>query len=128
MENIRAYNQMFAMTSLGADVDDSINKGRGPYVFKVSGRIYHWIGSMCPPPDKKPKFLQLYIYDTTHEIDNRLEQFKNSQHRLERQIVENLKELLDRNNRLVKLFRTARDKMEDVDIADFKLKLFGVSG
>ena len=56
MENIRAYNQMFAMTSLGADVDDSINKGRGPYVFKVSGRIYHWIGSMCPPQDKKPKF------------------------------------------------------------------------
>ncbi|GKE43302.1 hypothetical protein Tco_1470586, partial [Tanacetum coccineum] len=38
MENIRAYNQMFAMTSLGAKIDKSINNGRGPYVFKVSGR------------------------------------------------------------------------------------------
>ncbi|GKA82950.1 DNA helicase, partial [Tanacetum coccineum] len=44
MEHIRAYNQMFAMTSFGAKVDDSVNKGKGPYVFKVSGQIYHWIG------------------------------------------------------------------------------------
>ncbi|PWA89887.1 hypothetical protein CTI12_AA083030 [Artemisia annua] len=31
MENIRAYNNMFAMTSLGAHVDDSVNRGAGPY-------------------------------------------------------------------------------------------------
>ncbi|GKB89354.1 hypothetical protein Tco_0961626 [Tanacetum coccineum] len=29
MENIRAYNQMFAMTSFGAKIDESINAGRG---------------------------------------------------------------------------------------------------
>ncbi|GKC45331.1 hypothetical protein Tco_1063053, partial [Tanacetum coccineum] len=45
MENIRAYNQMFAMTSFGAKIDESINAGKGPYVFKVSGQVYHWIGS-----------------------------------------------------------------------------------
>ncbi|GKC80298.1 DNA helicase [Tanacetum coccineum] len=39
---------MFAMTSFGAKIDDSVNKGRGPYVFKISGQIYHWIGSLCP--------------------------------------------------------------------------------
>ncbi|GKE08750.1 DNA helicase [Tanacetum coccineum] len=39
MENIRAYNQMFAMTSFGANIDESIYNGRGPYVFKVSGQI-----------------------------------------------------------------------------------------
>ncbi|GJV89431.1 hypothetical protein Tco_1533369 [Tanacetum coccineum] len=37
MEHIRAYNQMFAMTSFGAKIDHSVNKGRGPYVFKISG-------------------------------------------------------------------------------------------
>ncbi|GJT33080.1 DNA helicase [Tanacetum coccineum] len=31
MENIRAYNQMFSMTSLGANVDKSINNGKGIY-------------------------------------------------------------------------------------------------
>ncbi|GJX57130.1 DNA helicase [Tanacetum coccineum] len=39
MKHIKAYNQMFAMTSFGAKVDDSVNWGRGPYVFKVSGEI-----------------------------------------------------------------------------------------
>ena len=38
LNNIRAYNQMFAMMSLGADIDESVNTGRGPYVFKVSAR------------------------------------------------------------------------------------------
>ena len=33
MENVRAYNSMFAMTSLGAEIDESVNRGRGPYVF-----------------------------------------------------------------------------------------------
>ncbi|GKA10982.1 DNA helicase [Tanacetum coccineum] len=48
LENIRAYNQMFSMTSFGAHVDESINNGRGPYIFKISGQIYHWIGTLCP--------------------------------------------------------------------------------
>lgn len=30
MENICAYNQMFPMTSLGAEVENSINMGHGP--------------------------------------------------------------------------------------------------
>jgi hypothetical protein len=45
LENIRAYNQMFAMTSLGAEVDNSVNMGGGPYVFKISGQLYHQIQS-----------------------------------------------------------------------------------
>nr|GEU68486.1 helitron helicase-like domain-containing protein [Tanacetum cinerariifolium] len=34
LENVRAYNQMFSVSSLGAKTDDSINNGKGPYVFK----------------------------------------------------------------------------------------------
>nr|GEZ26286.1 hypothetical protein [Tanacetum cinerariifolium] len=48
MENIRAYNQMLSMASLRANIDSSINNGRGPYVLRISRQIYHWIGSMCP--------------------------------------------------------------------------------
>ncbi|GKD58267.1 DNA helicase [Tanacetum coccineum] len=54
IEHIRAYNQMFAMTSFEAKVDDSVNRGRGPYVFKISGQIYHWIGSLCPEEGEIP--------------------------------------------------------------------------
>ncbi|GJV88660.1 DNA helicase [Tanacetum coccineum] len=67
IENIHAYNQMFSMTSFGAKIDESINTGRGPYVFKVSSQVYHWRGSLCPPVGEAPRFLQLYIYDTDNK-------------------------------------------------------------
>nr|GEX23813.1 DNA helicase [Tanacetum cinerariifolium] len=66
---------MFAMTSFGAKIDESINNGRGPYVFKVSGQVYHWIGSLCPLPADPPRFLQLYIYDMEHELENMMRHF-----------------------------------------------------
>ncbi|GKD72991.1 hypothetical protein Tco_1331273, partial [Tanacetum coccineum] len=59
----------------GAKIDESINAGRGPYVFKVSGQIYHRIGSLCPPPGEAPRFLQLYIYDTDNEVENKMRHF-----------------------------------------------------
>ncbi|PWA85527.1 hypothetical protein CTI12_AA147690 [Artemisia annua] len=43
-------------------------------------------------------------------------------------IVENLIELLDEHNELVQLFRTARDKIEEADVPEFKIRLFGVVG
>ena len=70
--NIRTYNSMFAFTSMGGKVDDSINKkGRGPYVFRLHGQTYHSIGSLLPEPGVPPKFAQLYIYDTENETKNR---------------------------------------------------------
>jgi hypothetical protein len=75
LANIRAYNYMFSMTSFGGKVDDTINSGSAPYVFKVESQVYHWIGSLCPPPNERPRFLQMYIYDTANEISNRLRFF-----------------------------------------------------
>ncbi|PUZ74769.1 hypothetical protein GQ55_1G091800 [Panicum hallii var. hallii] len=51
---------MFAMTSMGAKVIESINDGRAPYVFKISG--------------------QLYIFDTEHEVSNRINVASSSSH------------------------------------------------
>ncbi|GJU58778.1 DNA helicase, partial [Tanacetum coccineum] len=75
MEHIRAYNQMFLMTSFGEKIDDLVNKGRGPYVFKIFGQIYHWIGSLFPEEGHHPRFLQLYIYDTQDELNNKMHHF-----------------------------------------------------
>ncbi|GJS25802.1 hypothetical protein Tco_0486422 [Tanacetum coccineum] len=75
MENIHAYNQMFAMASFGAKIYKFINVRRGSYVFKVSSQIYHWIGSLCLPTGEAPRFLQLYIYDTDNEVQNRMHHF-----------------------------------------------------
>ncbi|XP_071718258.1 uncharacterized protein [Rutidosis leptorrhynchoides] len=129
LENIRVYNQMFSMTSFGAKVDDSINTGRSPYVFRISGQIYHWIGSMCPSEGEPPRFLQMYVYDTEHEVENRLSHFgRIADERLSADIVTTLITVLDEHNHLVKLFRTARDKLADVDVPLFRVKLFSVVG
>ncbi|GJX97177.1 DNA helicase [Tanacetum coccineum] len=129
MENIRAYNQMFSMTSFGAKVYDSINRGRYPYVFKVSGQIYHWIGSLCPPPGESSRFLQLYIYDTDHEVENRLRHFGGiDDSDLDPDIVEGLIHFLDAHNQLVQLFRTSRDKCGDIHVPEFKIRLYNAEG
>nr|GEZ47201.1 DNA helicase [Tanacetum cinerariifolium] len=129
MENIRAYNQMLAMTSFEAKIDESINHGRGPYVFKVSGQVYHWIGSLCHPPGESLRFLKLYIYDTDHEVENRMRHFGSiDDNDLDPDIVEGLIHFMDAHNQLVQLFRTARDKCREIHIPEFKIRLYNAEG
>lgn len=74
-------------------------------------------------------FATLYIYDTHNEVANRLSHFgPNATAVLRPDIVEWLIEFLDHNNALVQLFRTARDKLNDADVPEFKVRLFGVVG
>lgn len=72
LKYIRQYNCLFAFTSMGANIDRSLNDGRGPPVFKISGQVHHRIGSLLPDDNNLPKFLQLYVYDTANEVRNRL--------------------------------------------------------
>ncbi|GJW57391.1 DNA helicase [Tanacetum coccineum] len=122
---------MFAMTSFGAKVDDSVNKGRGPYVFKISGQIYHWIGSLFSEEGNHPRFLQLYIYiyDTRNEVSNRMQHFSGvGENAIKPEIVEGLIHVLDEHNGLVRLFRTARDRCIAGEIPPFKIRLYNMAG
>ena len=70
--NIRQYNNMFSFTSMGGKIQHSLNSGGGPYSFVLSGKNYHHIGSLLPPPGGRPVYSQLYVYDTDNEVGNRL--------------------------------------------------------
>jgi len=76
MENIRSFNSMFAFTSMGGNIDTTMNKGKAPPTFVLNGENYHQIGSLLPMPGKPPKFAQLYVYDTDNEIKNRMQAVK----------------------------------------------------
>jgi hypothetical protein len=105
MQNIRQYNCLFSFTSMGAHIDRSVNDGGGPLVFKISGQVHHCIGSLLPPDDDPPKFIQLYIYDTSNEVINRLKCLnpeETSNGCLDPSIVEGLMKMLDRHNPFVK--------------------------
>ncbi|PWA66414.1 hypothetical protein CTI12_AA330080 [Artemisia annua] len=47
---------------------------------------------------------------------------------LQQEIIEGLIQFLNLNNALVRLFRTARDKLLEADIPNFQIRLFGVVG
>ncbi|PWA59118.1 helitron helicase-like domain-containing protein [Artemisia annua] len=129
LDNIRAYNQMFSMTSFGAHIDDSVNDGRGQYVFKISGEIHHWIGTICPTNINEPKFMQLYIYDTQNEVAHRMEPFGGKDGSgLKPEIVQNLIQILDEHNELVRVFRTARERCNQPNVTEFKIQLYNVVG
>ncbi|XP_071713508.1 uncharacterized protein [Rutidosis leptorrhynchoides] len=128
MDNVRAYNQMFSMTSFGARIDETINDGRSLYVFKVLGQIYHWIGSLCPQAGTHPRFLQLYIYYTDTEVENRMAHFGGrDSNRICEDIVRKQIHLLNSHNELVRLFRMAIDKCNANEIPTFKIRLFNVT-
>lgn len=71
-DNIRAINMMFSFTSLGGKIDNSVNSGQGPKIFKLHGENYHLIGTMKPNANEPAKFFQLYIHDTQNEVQNRI--------------------------------------------------------
>lgn len=92
---------------MGVHVDQSINTGDGPYVFRINGVAYHRIGSLLPKHGEPPQYAQLYIYDTDNEITNRLNIFGNdaASRDLDLAIVADIIKMLDAYNPLVKEFR-----------------------
>ncbi|KAL3651873.1 hypothetical protein CASFOL_004875 [Castilleja foliolosa] len=119
-EKIRIYNSMFNFTSMGANVDSSINKKKGPYVFRISGQNYHNVGSLLPVDKKNPKFAQLYFYDTENEVQNRMHILsKGGQdivvEDLDPAIVTGLISMFDEHNPISHVFRKARDIFQKSD-------------
>ncbi|KAM0826906.1 hypothetical protein ACQ4PT_068551 [Festuca glaucescens] len=154
MRLIREYNAMFAFTSIGVHVDDTVNVGNGPYVFKICGVVAHKIGSLLPSADRPtPKFAQMYIYDTENELDHRMNIFDTvnnekddddaapadgpsaSVRRLSRRkerpdpnIVRSLTTMLNECNPLVQTFRMAQQRLISPDCLDVAIRLFGHEG
>jgi hypothetical protein len=96
---------MFAMTSMGAKVIDSVNDGHGPYVFKITGQVCHRIGSLIPSHGARPEYAQLYLFDTEHEISNRINVVSSStsSFHADENIVLSLIQMIDSSNPIVRL-------------------------
>ncbi|GJZ69658.1 hypothetical protein Tco_0633208 [Tanacetum coccineum] len=95
-DQIRVYNSMFSFTSFRAKIDNSINTGRAPYTFRINEQNYHQMGSL--PPEK-----------TSEDID--------------KHIVGDLINMLDRYSSVAQAFRMARDLCNTHSSADFRLRL-----
>ncbi|OMO84718.1 DNA helicase PIF1, ATP-dependent [Corchorus capsularis] len=113
-DNIRVYNSLFQFTSLGAKIDNSVNAGAGPYIFRLNNQTHHKIGPLLPADGVSPQFAQLYIYDCANEVSNGIVSVVGSRaaDSVNRLIVEGLMVMLDDINEIVKLFRTAKERLD----------------
>ena len=113
---------MFAFTSMGGRVDNSINNGSSPYVYRLNGQNHHLFGSLIPNDGEDPKFCQLYIYDTENEVENRLKWASVKDGKtVDADIIEGLLTMLDETNELTKYFQMARDRFKEQPMQDLNI-------
>ncbi|KAL0291359.1 UNVERIFIED_CONTAM: hypothetical protein Sangu_2463800, partial [Sesamum angustifolium] len=99
--------------------DQSAEAGRqGVYAFRAHGTMYHKIGTLLPSPGTRPRYIQMFIYDTEHEIENRL--LENNG--LDRGLVEKIKHILDVHNPFVQNYGNLLNEMIYLIIETQKLK------
>jgi hypothetical protein len=97
-------------------------------VFKINGVVHHRIGTLLPHQGTRPRFAQLYIYDTENEIQNRLSLFEsddNTRVQPDPDTALSLMNMLNENNQLVKAFRYARERIEEEPGKEVTLRLLG---
>lgn len=74
------------------------------------------------------KFIQLYVYDTTNEVQNRIQYLHHDDKKdsdLDPAIVESLITMLDTHNPLAKQFRMARDRLSNHEDEEFVVRIVG---
>ena len=113
---IRAYNSVLSFTSVGARIDEQLATGRqGVFTYRLKGELIHRIGSLLPAEGNAPAFLQMYIYDTQNEVDNRMAQMRDRDgaDQLDRTTLEELMTMLRECNPYVAVFRQAIDVISE---------------
>ncbi|KAH9834149.1 uncharacterized protein C8Q71DRAFT_688168, partial [Rhodofomes roseus] len=100
-EHIRQYNSAFAFTSLGVQIDDTVNHGNGPYVFRIHGELCHRSGSLDPPPGQPRSYAQLFVHDPHDALAERVR--RNGSCREETMAL--IQDVLNRSHRYVGIYK-----------------------
>ncbi|OMP11562.1 ATP-dependent DNA helicase PIF1 [Corchorus olitorius] len=129
-DNIRVYNSLFQFTSLGGGIDNSVNVGSGPYIFRLNHQTYHKIGPLFPDAGHRLRFAQLFIYDCANEVSNRVYSVAGNRvaNNVNTLIVEGLMMMFDSCNEVVKLFRPARERMAAEPSQEVRIRLIRSRG
>ncbi|KAF5348282.1 hypothetical protein D9756_010487 [Leucocoprinus leucothites] len=90
-DHIWCYNAAFAMTSVGATMDQSIFQGTGPYSFKIQGTLHHLTGALLPSENETPKYAQIYIHDSAEQLDIH---WRNNANTLNGVVMQDLQDML----------------------------------
>ncbi|KAH9835234.1 uncharacterized protein C8Q71DRAFT_676050, partial [Rhodofomes roseus] len=118
--NIRQYNSVFAFTSLGVQIDDSVNRGPGPYVFRIHGELCHRSGSLDPPSGQPRSYAQLFVYDAQAALAERVR--RNGSRREDTMAL--IQGVLNDSHRYVNLYKHAYETLQEhPDVEQVSLRL-----
>jgi len=88
--NIWQYNVVFAMTSVGVKIDNSVTRQSSPYYFKIQGELHHLTGALLPHGDQTPMYVQIYILNTVAQLNVR----RANNNNLDPVVIDNLQTIL----------------------------------
>ncbi|POM73708.1 Helitron helicase-like protein [Phytophthora palmivora] len=110
--SIRAYNNAFPFTSMGASrseplqVNESVTR-RGVYNFCMMEIVCHRMGSLLPPPGGKPMFTQICINDPDSAV--RVASRIRMTDALSAEILSDIGEVMEQHNPYAQQFLHARE-------------------
>ena len=114
LENIRKYNSVFQLTSLGCN--EVLLRGWNPQ-FRIQGQLCHLIGSLLPPHDREPSFLQIYFMDGDEQITRR----NNVTTGLCHNTLLDIQDVLSENHVYVRELKCAYEFINTQNIEHFKI-------
>ncbi len=119
--NIRCYNSALALSSIGVELGETFKfDTRGPWTYKISGQVYHSLGTIFPKTNSSPVFSQLYVYDREHELTNRQ---KRNPDNMDEKTLKKLQDMMHENNPYVKEYIKAADMAKENPSQDIRLVL-----
>jgi hypothetical protein len=82
---------------------------------------------LIPSPGTWPEYAWLYLFDTEHEVSNRINvvSTSNNPFNANENIVQSLIHMLDSHNPIVRLFRSARERLLNHSTNHYTIRIFG---
>ncbi len=119
--HIRCYNSALALSSIGVELGETFKfDTKGPWTYKISGQVYHSLGTIFPKINSSPVFSQLYVYDREHELSNRE---KGNPDNMDKKTLKQLRDMMHEHNPYVKEYIKAADMIQENTSQDIRLVL-----
>ncbi|XP_055845576.1 uncharacterized protein LOC129915415 [Episyrphus balteatus] len=108
LNNVRQYNNALAFASIQVNYVNL--PGRGPFCFKIHGKIYHLAGSLQCSVGQTPSYAGLFIIDAEQALEQRLYHEANKDCNID--IMRTLQSMLERHNPYAQMFKFMKDSVE----------------
>ncbi|KAJ6517214.1 hypothetical protein C8R47DRAFT_952070, partial [Mycena vitilis] len=126
-QHITQYNAALAFTSLGVSDDKSVNRyGPNAWVFRILGNLHHLSGALTAPDGVAPSYSQLYTYDPTVALQQRMNRNSN----LRQDTMEGLQSMLAASHPYVAMYKQAYEVLKDLgdNVGEAEVRLRAIPG